>query len=170
MNEPEGYDADWIPLSGAPIRHLPKAKVHSEKSITALTNLTNTTIPAYDPKNLILYVSIHQLFRIWLLPFFSAHVSLVTVLHLVPQNHTTNTSSPTTTTYLIKSQNDLYQVNEFVKFASQFGILSVVVYAWQLLATLFCVLGAGLFWPVSWVEQNVVGGNEQRSLVDVVKG
>ncbi|KAF6224322.1 hypothetical protein HO133_010899 [Letharia lupina] len=119
---------------------------------------------AYDPKNLILYVSIHQLFRVWLVPFFSAHVSLVTVLHLVPRKHT----SPTT--YLIRAQNDLYQVNEFVKFASQFGILSVFVYAWQLLATLFCVLGAGLFWPVSWVEQNMVGGNEQRSLVDVVKG
>ncbi len=74
------------------------------------------------------------------------------------------------TTYLIQSQNDLYQVNEFVKFASQFGILSVFVYAWQLLATLLCVIGAGLFWPVSWVEQNMVGGNEQRSLVDVVKG
>ena len=119
---------------------------------------------AYDPQKLILYVSIHQLFRIWLIPYFSAHVSLVTVLQLVPQKHT----SPTT--YLIQSQNDLYQVNEFVKFASQFGILSVLVYAWQLLATLVCVIGAGLLWPVSWVEQNMVGGNEQRSLVDVVKG
>lgn len=76
----------------------------------------------------------------------------------------------TTTTYLIQSQNDLYQVNEFVKFASQFGLLSVVVYAWQLVATGLCVLGAGLFWPVSWVEQNMVGGNEERSLRDVVKG
>ena len=74
------------------------------------------------------------------------------------------------TTYLIQSQNDLYQVNEFVKFTSQFGILSVLVYAWQLLATLLCVLGAGLFWPVSWVELIVVGGNEERSLVDAVKG
>ena len=73
-------------------------------------------------------------------------------------------------TYLIQSQNDLYQVNEFVKFVSQLGVLSVLVYAWQLGATLLCVIGAGLFWPVSWVEQNMVGGNEQRSLVDVVKG
>ena len=119
---------------------------------------------AYDSQKLILYVSIHQLFRIWLIPYFSAHVSLVTVLQLVAQKH----ASPTT--YLIQSQNDLYQVNEFVKFASQFGILSVLVYAWQLLATLFCVIGAGLLWPVSWVEQNLVGGNEQRCLVDVVNG
>lgn len=44
------------------------------------------------------------------------------------------------------------------------------MYAWQLLATLLCVLGAGLGWPVSWVEQNMVGGNEQRSLGYVVKG
>lgn len=127
-------------------------------------NLRTYLVTAYDSQNLILYVSLHQLFRIWLVPFLSAHVALVTVLHLAPQENT----SPAT--YLIKSQNDLYQVNEFVKFASPFGLLSGVVYAWQLLATLLCVVGAGVFWPVSWVEQNVVGGNEQRSLVDVVKG
>ena len=61
-------------------------------------------------------------------------------------------------------------MNEFIKFVSLFGILSVLLYAGQLLATGFCVLGSGVFWWVSWVEQNVVGGNEERSLVDVVKG
>ena len=61
-------------------------------------------------------------------------------------------------------------MNEFVKFASPFGLLSLAVYAWQLVATGFCVLGAGLFWWVSWVEQNVVGGNAERGLVEAVKG
>jgi len=71
---------------------------------------------------------------------------------------------------MIRSQNDLYQVNEFVKFVSQFGILSILVFGFQLVATGLCVLGAVVFWPVSWVEQNVVGGNRERSLVDAVKG
>ena len=119
---------------------------------------------AYDPQSLILYVSIHQIFRIWLIPFFSAPVSLVTVLHLERQKH----HSPHR--YLIRSQNDLYQVNEFVKFASQFGILSALLIVFQLFATGLCVLGAALFWPISWLEQNVIGGNRQRSLVDAVNG
>lgn len=44
------------------------------------------------------------------------------------------------------------------------------MFAFQLIATGFCVLGAVAGWPISWVEQNVVGGNRQRSLVDAVKG
>jgi hypothetical protein len=71
--------------------------------------------------------------------------------------------------YLIKSQNDLYQVNEFVKFFSIFGIVSLGVFVFQIVATGFCVLGAVAGWPISWVEQNVVGGNKERSLVDAVK-
>ena len=106
----------------------------------------------------------HQIFRIWLIPFFSAPVSLVTVLHLVKQKH----HSPPR--YVIRAQNDLYQVNEFVKFVSQFGILSVMVFGLQMIATGLCVLGGMVFWPISWVEQNVVGGNRERSLVDAVKG
>ena len=121
---------------------------------------------AYDPTSLILYVSIHQIFRIWLLPFFSAHASLVTVLHLVKQKKQ-HQNPPR---YLIRSQNDLYQVNEFVKFVSLFGILSVFVFVFQLVATGLCVLGSLVFWPISWVEQNVVGGNKERTLVDAVKG
>lgn len=57
-----------------------------------------------------------------------------------------------------------------MKFVSQFGILSVLLMGFQLLATGLCVLGAGMLWPVSWLEQNVVGGNRERSLVEAVKG
>ena len=104
----------------------------------------------------------------WVLPFFSAPVSLVTVLQLVKVP--SNKSSDTNPRYLIQSQNDLYQVNEFVKFISQFGVLSVLVFVLQFVATACCVLGAMVFWPISWVEQNVVGGNQERSVGEVVKG
>ncbi|KAL9098344.1 MAG: hypothetical protein Q9163_005986, partial [Psora crenata] len=63
-----------------------------------------------------------------------------------------------TTRYLIQSQNDLYQVNEFVKFISWFGLLSWLVLLSQFVATGFCVLGAAAFWPVSWAEQRVAAG------------
>ena len=122
---------------------------------------------AYDKENLTLYVSIHQLFHLFLLPrfiFSPASVSLVTVLQLQPA------TSGGKKRYLIRSQNDLYQVNEFVKFVSLFGGLSVMVMAFQLVATGFCVLGAVAGWPVSWVEENVVGGNKGRGLGEVVKG
>ena len=57
-----------------------------------------------------------------------------------------------------------------MKFVSLFGGLSVVVMAFQLVATGLCVLGAVAGWPVSWLEQNVVGGNKERGLREVVKG
>ncbi|KAK5042358.1 hypothetical protein LTR84_012815 [Exophiala bonariae] len=38
---------------------------------------------AFDEEKLLLYVSIHQNFKIWLVPFYNAPVNLVTVLQLV---------------------------------------------------------------------------------------
>ena len=123
---------------------------------------------AFDESNLILYVNLHQVFRMWLIPFYAANVELTVVLHLIRVPATVyNTNSPK---YFIKSQNDLYQVNEFVKFVSLFGGLSLLVILWQFAATGLCVLGTWAFWPISWVEQNVVGGNRERGLADVVKG
>ena len=130
----------------------------------------------YDPTNLILYVSLRQLFRLWFLPFYSADVELVTVLRLVKVSGSLageaqeEEKEREKVVYLIKSQNDLYQVNEFMKFVSVFGALSLVVYVWQAMATFLCVIGAGMLWPVSWVEEKVVGGNRERSLADAVKG
>ncbi|MCJ1371885.1 hypothetical protein MMC20_003105 [Loxospora ochrophaea] len=122
---------------------------------------------AYDPITLTLYVSLHQLFRVWFVPFVSAPVSLTTVLRLVP----TSSEPPyDKTTYRIQSQNDLYQVNEFVKFASLFGVLSAFLLIWQFVATGLCVVGATLGVPVSWVEENVVGGNRERSIKDAAVG
>ncbi|KAL8663110.1 MAG: hypothetical protein Q9202_004147 [Teloschistes flavicans] len=143
---------------------------------------------AFDEKKLTLYVNIHQIFRIWIIPFYKAPVSLVTVLKLVrypplsPQpSYSTSVnpngsqsgslaSSSKTPLFFIQSQNDLYQVNEFFKFFSAFGVLSGVLLLFQFVATAFCVLGAGLFWPVSWVEQNVIGGNSQKSIGEAARG
>ncbi|MCJ1461732.1 hypothetical protein MMC07_000331 [Pseudocyphellaria aurata] len=127
---------------------------------------------AFDQKNLILYVSCHQFFRIWALPIFSARASLVTVLHLVPDRpeHFGRTREPTPVKYLIKAQNDLYQASEIARYVSPFGILSTLVVVLQLFATAMCVLGAAVGWPVTWVEENVLGGNQERSLEEVVKG
>ncbi|KAL8775558.1 MAG: hypothetical protein Q9209_000054 [Squamulea sp. 1 TL-2023] len=142
---------------------------------------------AYDEKNLTLYVNIHQIFRIWAIPFFNAPVSLVSVLKLVrypplpPQPSYSTPINPANGSvygstssekplYFIQSQNDLYQVNEFFKFFSQFGIVSGLLLLWQFIATVFCILGATMLWPISWVEQNVIGGNREKSLGDAVRG
>ncbi|KAL9614005.1 MAG: hypothetical protein Q9167_001485 [Letrouitia subvulpina] len=150
---------------------------------------------AFDEKNLALYVSLHQTFRIFLVPFFAAHVYLTTVLKLVrlppppppPQASYTESMGPYVAPndgihrdqplkseekrlYYIRSQNDLYQVNELFKFFSPLGIVSGLLVLWQLVSTGLCVLGAAVFWPVSWVEENVIGGNRERGLGDAVRG
>ncbi|KAE9980250.1 hypothetical protein EG328_000385 [Venturia inaequalis] len=99
---------------------------------------------AFDKPSLLLYAQISQSFRIWIIPFYNAHVSLVTVLQLVQDKKTSR--------YLITSQNDLYQVNEFVKFFWFGGWL--VVGLWQILAAGVCAVAALVLWPLTWVEEN----------------
>ncbi|CAF9905146.1 MAG: hypothetical protein HETSPECPRED_004892 [Heterodermia speciosa] len=125
---------------------------------------------AFDAQSLRLYVTMHQVFRIWAIPYFSASVTLTTVLQLVAKPYPTPHHPNRHDVYFIQSQNDLYQVNEWIKFASPLGILSLFIFAWQLIATGLCVLGAITFWPVSWIEQNVIGGNRERGFKEVVKG
>ncbi|MCJ1246677.1 hypothetical protein MMC30_003886 [Trapelia coarctata] len=141
---------------------------------------------AFDPPTLTLYVSMHQILRIWFIPGYSAPVKLVTVLKLIPSSSTSTTKYPSATppssasnttstqrpktTYLIQSQNDLYQVNEFITFWSPFRLLWVFVLALQWMATAACVVGMVLGTPVSWVEENMVGGNRERRVRDIVVG
>lgn len=141
---------------------------------------------AYDEKNLILYVNISQVFRIWAIPFYNAPVSLVTVLKLArqpplpphpsystpinPNDRNGSLSKSEKPLYYIQSQNDLYQVNQFFKFFSQFGILSGLLFLLQFVSTAICILGATVFWPVSWVEQNVIGGNREKSIAEAARG
>jgi len=65
-------------------------------------------------------------------------VSLVTVLKLVRCEGK----------YYIASQDDLYQTDEFIKFVVPWGG-AFAVQLFQLVATLFCVLGVVFFWPLS---------------------
>ncbi|KAI9706119.1 MAG: hypothetical protein M1836_005525 [Candelina mexicana] len=104
---------------------------------------------AYDSKHLILYVSISQVFAIWFIPFFRAPVSLITVLQLY--------HDPSTEKYYITNQNDLYQVDQMMKFVPGGWLFAFV---WQCLATGFSVLAALLLWPVSYVEEHLLIGRE----------
>ncbi|OIW32108.1 hypothetical protein CONLIGDRAFT_712505 [Coniochaeta ligniaria NRRL 30616] len=62
--------------------------------------------------------------------------------------------------YLIAKQEDLYQVNEFVKFVAPFGVGDALVSAWHLFATAMCVVGAAALFPFVWVLTNRgEGGN-----------
>ncbi|KAF2807896.1 uncharacterized protein BDZ99DRAFT_68391 [Mytilinidion resinicola] len=111
---------------------------------------------AFDKQNLTLYVSISQVFKLFIIPFYKAPVSLVTLLQLERRDKK----------YYIANQNDLYQTDEFVKFVAPWGG-ALLVQLWQLMATLFCVLGVWLLWPLGVLfdlvvrpegTQKVVGG------------
>lgn len=94
-----------------------------------------------------------QLFSIWLLPFHVAPVTLTSILTLTTspgeEKHTTN---GTRTHYFIAKQEDLYQTSEFIKFVVP-HIGHLVIYTWQAFATLFCLFGVALFWPLVWLEE-----------------
>ncbi|KAF2012129.1 hypothetical protein BU24DRAFT_425965 [Aaosphaeria arxii CBS 175.79] len=100
---------------------------------------------AFDEPNLKLYVTIFQVFRIWIIPFYSAPVRLVTVLNLKRNRGDGK--------LYIDGQNDLYQVDQFVKFVAPGGW--ALVWLWQFWATAFCLLGALVLWPVSAAEEYV---------------
>ncbi|KAK0643600.1 hypothetical protein B0T16DRAFT_186115 [Cercophora newfieldiana] len=165
----------------------PKIDIHIESTV-------------FDQRANLLYVTLHQTFSIWFLPFHKSPVRLVTVLHLAPDSTTpaknngtlespslpdlpplgesptepsfadvaspeTNTAvisskaskahvasspSPFTTgtrRYRIKKQEDLYQVNEFLKFILMGP--GAVVYGWfQLVSAIACVVGVLVLGPV----------------------
>jgi hypothetical protein len=128
---------------------------------------------------MLVYVSLHQSFSIQFLPFHKSHVSLTTVLHLtrlqtfpVPTSqHEVKVSQRTDgrPKYYITSQNDLYQTSEFVKFVFPwFGLGTATVMLCQFIATFICIVGAVLGWPISWLEENVIGGNRERRIQDIL--
>lgn len=53
--------------------------------------------------------------------------------------------------YYLTSQDELYQVNQFVKFFLPGG--NILVLFFQMVATLACVVLAILCWPISWIEE-----------------
>ncbi|OOG00368.1 hypothetical protein ASPCADRAFT_502698 [Aspergillus carbonarius ITEM 5010] len=114
---------------------------------------------AYDKPTQKLYLQISQLFSIWAIPFHKAPVTLTTVLDLTtdPEDNRTPTTGHGKR-YYIKRQEDFYQPSEFVKFVAPWGAAWVVV-AWQVLATVFCVFGVVVFWPVLWLEERGLVGD-----------
>jgi hypothetical protein len=108
------------------------------------------------------YVSINQTFALWFVPFYKARVHLTTVLKLsrltnlgsnenVGRNNIIEAREPAALTgpgqerakYFIASQEDLYQVNELVNFLMP-GVAPLLWFAWQVYATLLCVVGSRL--------------------------
>jgi hypothetical protein len=127
---------------------------------------------------MLLYVTLHQVFSIQFFPFHKSHVSLTTVLHLTKRqtfppeimSHEAKASQQTDgrSKYYITSQNDLYQTSEFVKFVLPwFGLGTIGVMLWQFTATLFCIVGAVLGWPITWLEENF-GGNGDGRIRDIL--
>jgi len=115
-----------------------------------ITNSKLSCVEAYDQRQQILYVSISQVFSLFFVPFYAPKVNLVTVLHL---SHDTKDNK-----YYIDSQQDLYQLNEFVKFVWPGG--ATLLMLWQWMNTLLSIAGAVILAPVTWVEEKVGEGKK----------
>jgi hypothetical protein len=92
-------------------------------------------------------VGISQVFKIWFVPTHRSDVSLVTVLQLVRDE-----SDKSNKKYYIRSQNDLYQTDQFIKFVFPWGGEHLVL-LWHFIATFFCVLAALIFAPFTQLMQ-----------------
>lgn len=118
-----------------------------------------------------------QTFRIWFIPFYSAPVQLVTVLHLVSRpigadgqpltGAATSTEDNTAIApgrghrYFIQRQEDLYQVNEFLRFVVP-GIGPATWKAWQIASTLLCALGVMVLLPFIAIFARIAGGRKVK--------
>jgi len=102
----------------------------------------------YNQKSQILFVDIHQIFSIFFVPFYKSDVHLTTKIKVV---HSEQDGK-----YYIKSQEDLYQLNEVVKFFWPGG--ATILWLWQVFATGMCILGALFFAPITWLEQKYASG------------
>ncbi|KAF2747179.1 hypothetical protein M011DRAFT_65742 [Sporormia fimetaria CBS 119925] len=97
---------------------------------------------AFDKPNLLLYVNLSQVFRIWIFPWYGAPVKFVTVIGL--EHHHGK--------YYIKSQDDLYQTDQWIRFIPFTPGLSLLVWILQYIATYLCWVFALMSWPVTFVE------------------
>ncbi|KAJ5308584.1 hypothetical protein PENANT_c044G02114 [Penicillium antarcticum] len=108
---------------------------------------------AFDEEHLKLYVNMSQIFSIWVVPFHVATATLTTVLDLTVDSPKSDaTTNGDHSLYYITKQEDLYQTSEFIKFLMP-HIGHWLVFGWHLVATLFCVLGVTLLWPILWLEE-----------------
>ena len=126
--------------------------LHISFALTTIAEVLTCMFPytAFDRKKNILYVNISQIFRIWFVPFYMADVNLTTVLELA------RIGEPFKEKYYIRSQNDLYQVDQFVKFFLPWGIGVHIVMLWHWFATLCCVAGATFLGLLHWFVVDTV--------------
>ncbi|KLJ10819.1 hypothetical protein EMPG_13800 [Blastomyces silverae] len=135
---------------------------------------------AFDKPNLTLYVTISQIFRLLIIPFYKANARLTVILTLSPStthvpeadhslssswlsasehspdrssSHSHHPRSTSTTLYYISAQEDLYQISEVVKFVLPFGIGVMLTLVWHSFSTAFCVCAAWVLWPIAWAEE-----------------
>ncbi|KAJ9619307.1 hypothetical protein H2203_008636 [Taxawa tesnikishii (nom. ined.)] len=87
----------------------------------------------FDTSNMVMYVGITQVFKIWAIPFHHSEVSLVTVLHLEQGRDRR---------YYISSQNDLYQTDQWPRFLPFVRLFAWMIPLVQLFATLVCVVSS----------------------------
>lgn len=112
-----------------------------------------TLTPAFDAPNLLLYVNLTQIFRLWFIPFHKAPVNLITVLKLQLNKEDGK--------YYIASQNDLYQTDQWVRFFPfSFG-LWFLVWVGQIMGAVFSLLGAMAFWPITLIEESSSAGAKE---------
>jgi hypothetical protein len=110
-------------------------------SSTSTYNFANL-LREYNQKSQILFVEINQIFSLFFIPFYKSNVHLTTKIHLVQLGNGK---------YYIQSQEDLYQLNEVVKFFWPGG--ATIIWLWQIFATILCILGALILAPMTWMEQ-----------------
>ena len=110
-----------------------------------------------------LYLNITQVFKVWFIPFYAATVNLTTVLQLI-QGSRTRRTVPESDKYYIQSQEDLYQVDEFVKFFLPFHIGTTIVAFWHWIATWCCIIGAIVLGPVMAVLMEVKTVTDQTAV------
>ena len=94
------------------------------------------------------------MFRIWFIPFDSAPVQLTSVLQLTTENPEASFKS-NGKKYWIATQDDRYQSDQFTLFISPYRIGYTLVLLFQYWATLMCVLGSIIGYPLTWYLDNV---------------
>lgn len=120
---------------------------------------------AFDETNLLLYVTMSQVFSVWIFPFHVSPVTLTTVISLttgkskVPSSTSMSdavSSTPTNghapTLYYIARQDDLYPTTEWMKFLVP-HLGHWIVMAIHFFATLACIIGVYAWWPFMWLDQ-----------------
>ncbi|KAL0944380.1 uncharacterized protein CTRU02_202267 [Colletotrichum truncatum] len=122
-----------------------------------------------DQKTNLLYVKMHQDFRLWFVPFYSAPVDFVVVLRLetrtvdgdgrpLPRNQSDTPTFGSRQRQFVVHQEDHYQVGQWLKFITPV-VGPWAWYAWSLFATFLCAVGALVGYPMTWLLQQSATSN-----------